>query len=67
MQVSKESDQKSGLYCVNEKKLTKILKGPFSQNFLQIFLIFVRVIPFNDTNNLCRFQKNWIKNVDFIV
>ena len=66
MQVSKESDKKCGLKRVNEKKLTKILKGPFSHNAWQSFFIFNLINPYNDTNNLCALQKNQIKNVDLI-
>ena len=42
------------------KKLTKILKGPFTHNIWQIFFIFDRVNPYDDKNNLCMFQKNRI-------
>ena len=59
------------------KNVTKILRGPFSHNFdgfssfskgliltiiLDVFFFsFNRVNPYNDTNNLCKFQKNRIK------
>ena len=67
MQVSKELDKKCGLYCVNKKKLTKILKGHF--HFPKIFDGFssfsIGLIN-NDTNILCMFQKNRLKTVEFI-
>ena len=53
-------------FITNEKKLTKVLKGPFSCNIQWIFFIFDRFYPYNNTNNLCKFKKNQIKNVDFI-
>ena len=42
-------------YRINKKKK---LKGPFSHN---AGCIFDRINPYNDTNNLCMFKKNWIK------
>ena len=43
------------------EKINKILKEPFSHNVWLIFLILIRIIPYNDTKNLCKFQKNLIK------
>ena len=39
-----------------EKKITKILKGPFSDNVWRIFFH----SSIDDTNNLYKFQKNRI-------
>ena len=62
---SKEDKKKKNVdYCVNEKKLTKIWNDSCSPNVWQIFFIFNRVDIYDDTTNLCKFQKNWIKNVD---
>ena len=43
------------------EKINKILKETFSNNVWLIFLILIRIIPYNDTKILCKFQKNPIK------
>ena len=44
----------------------KILKGPYSHNVWPIVFFFDRDNPYKDTSNLCKSQKNQIKNVDLI-
>ena len=36
-------------------------KEPFAHNVWRIFFIFHRINPYNDTNDLWKFQKNRIK------
>ena len=55
MQVSKELDETCRLNRVNERKKKK-----------KKAKIFDRVNSYNDTNNLCKFQKDRIQNVDLI-
>ena len=67
MQVSKELVEKFALHGINEKKLTKSEMAPFPIMFYRfssflIDLIFTMVL----VNNLCKFQKNQKKYVDFI-
>ena len=62
----KEWDKKCGLNCVNEKKLTKTLEGPFSHNVWWIIFIIDSIISYDDANNLFKLQKNGIKSVEFI-
>ena len=58
--------KKGGLNPVNERKNDQNFKRPFSPSVQQIFFIFDKVYSYNDTTNLCKFQKNRIKNVAFV-
>ena len=38
----------------------------FSKTIWWIFFISIRIDVYDDTNNLSKFQKNWLNSVDFI-
>ena len=52
------SNMQTSLHKREKQIAKKILRGPFSNNAWQIFVIFDRVNRYNDTNNLCKFKKS---------